>query len=416
MNKILQILDITSVQIDSNFFNLTAINRLKNDPYWVDFVEDGFHHAGIQIKILPFDRIDLTKKWLINVDIQQWIWEKTNVDVLDMLNEQLVTELKYGNAYLILNHQCESFTHSFFHLLYANAVDKKTFPFHKIIYMVAAVDAEKEYEKFLKKNNYSQRIQIMYCHHVYKRFKHDVNLDFFVYDKNGPKLKKYLCLNRRWRGREHRILLVSLLNSKNLLDQGFVSLGVEKQNIYHARNKLLNYVDRDSPAFLGYQKIKKNLPLKTDDVDLKINHFALHALPMYFYKNSCFSVVTSTFAFEHQEPSAGLTEKEIKPILAKHPFIIVNRPGILKEMSRLGFLSFEPWFDESYDTIENDIDRLTAIVNEIERLCKISFEDWNKILDEMTPVLEHNYNRLVNYNYEHCFYNSDLKKLLYYAN
>jgi hypothetical protein len=413
MSKVLQILDVTSVWIDPNFFNLTAINRIKNDPYWVDFIEEGFRHADVGIQILPFDKIDLTKKWLINVDIKQWLWENKNINLLDMFDERLANEIKFGNAYLILNHQCESFTQTFFYLFYENIKDQQTFPFHKIVYMVAAVDAEKEYEKFLKKNNLSYRIKIIYCHHVYKRFKHDTNLDSFVYDRHRPKLKKYLCLNRRWR--DHRLMLVSLLSSKNLLNDGYVSLGVEKNEIDEAKTQLLNHVDEKSLLFSGFEKISELLPLKTDDVDLRINHFGLNTLPIDFYKNSCFSVVSSTFAFEYQEPSAGFTEKEIKPILAKHPFIIINRPGILKEMKRLGFLTFEPWFDETYDLIENDNDRLTAIVNEIERLCKISFEEWDKILDQMSPVLEHNYSRLVNYNNEHCFYNSDLKKLLYYA-
>lgn len=412
MSKILQILDIRSVDVDPHFFNLTAINIPRADPYWVEFIEDGFSRAGVEIKILPFDKIDLTKKWIINVDIKQWLWEDLKDDILTLFDDNLVRELKYGNAYLILNHQCESNTHTFFHLFY-NKVKKENFPFHKIIYMVAAIDAETEYEKFLQKNNYNHRIKIIYCHHVYKRFNHDSDLTSFNYDRTQPKLKKYLCLNRTWR--DHRLMLVSLLSSKNLIDNGYVSLGVEKNEIGLVENRIINQFEKSSLIFSGFQKIKNKLPLKTDDVNLKINQFSLNSLPIEFYQNSCFSVITSTFALGHQEPSAGFTEKEIKPILAKHPFIIVNRPGILKELKRLGFLTFEPWFDEKYDLIENDNERLMAVVAEIERLCKLSFDEWNKILDQMTPILEHNYHRLIDYNYEHCFYNSDLKKILYYA-
>jgi hypothetical protein len=81
----------------------------------------------------------------------------------------------------------------------------------------------------------------------------------------------------------------------------------------------------------------------------------------------------------------------------------------------MGYLTFEPWFDESYDLETNDRKRLEKIIKEVARLSAISFEDWEVMLEEMQPVLEHNYNRMVNYNNEQCYFNSDLKKLLYYV-
>lgn len=411
MHKILQILDISSIKIDSDFFNLTAVNSQK-DPYWVDFIKDGFEHANVKIEILPFEKINLDKKWLINVDIKQWLWNSDTI-LSDFFDEGLIHEIKLGNAYLILNHQCESWTHSFFRLLHKILKKDINIPANKIIYMVAAVDVVREYEKFINENNITDKINLIYCHHVYKRFHRDTDLSFFDYKKSNQKSKKFLCLNRRWH--DHRLVLVSMLSHRNLLDQGFVSLGLEQNELGDASSRLLNLFEKNSDIITGFEKIKHRLPLNIDDVDLKINHFGLNTLPIDFYQRSCFSVVTSTNAFEYQELSAGFTEKEIKPILARHPFIILNRPGILKEMQRLGFLTFSPWFDESYDAIENDNDRLISIANEIERLCQISFDEWEKMLDQMSPILEHNYHRLIDYNNEHCFYNSDLKKLLYYV-
>jgi hypothetical protein len=150
-------------------------------------------------------------------------------------------------------------------------------------------------------------------------------------------------------------------------------------------------------------------------VDLRINQFQTTSLPIEFYQKSCFSLVSSTFALEYNEKSVGFTEKEIKPILARHPFIIHNLAGVLAHLKNMGFLTFERWFDESYDKEVDDNKRLIKIIDEVKRLSNLSFEQWNIMLDEMTPVLEHNYNRLVNYTTEHCYFNSDLKKLLYYV-
>jgi len=405
MNKTLQILDITTTTVDTDLYNITAINR-KRDPYWVEFIQPYFQEIEVDIKILSLDKIDLKKNWIINVDINMWNWDNFQRDIFEKFDPVIKQELKTGNAYIILNHQCESNTKIFFDILYRKFIDV---PYYKIIYMVAAADAEEIYRDYVLRNSIpkEKQIHILYSHHVYKRFMHDVDLESFKYS-NVKKIKKFISLNRRLR--EHRVMLVSMLSYKNLLEHGFVSLGIMPDEIIQARQMLVN-----ENMTTGFEKIQKYLPLQIDDVDLAINQFGMNSLPITFYQHSCFSVVSSTMALAEQERSVGFTEKEIKPILAKHPFLIWNRPGVLKHLKSMGFLTFEPWFDESYDIEPDDHKRLEKIINEIQRLCSYSFDQWDNILDEMKPVLDHNYNRMVNHTNQHCFFNSDLKKLLYYV-
>ncbi len=416
MSNTLQILDITSIQIDTNLFNVTAVNR-GNDPYWVEFIQPHFKEIDVGIKILPLDKINKDKKWIINVDINGWNWPAYQTDVFESFGLEILNELNYGNAYVILNHQCESFTESFFRTLYQKLKKFSSIPYNKIIYMVAAADASREYKKYVKTHDIpkDKEFTVMYVHHVYKRFNHENTLSFFNYDRSIKKEKKFLSLNRRWR--DHRLLLVCSLAHNDLLDSGYVSLGVpleEKQEAQYLINKL--YREFKSEYIIsGFDKIKNNLPLQIDMVDLRINQFQTTSLPIEFYQKSCFSLVSSTFAFDYNETSVGFTEKEIKPILARHPFIIHNLPGVLAHLKNMGFLTFEKWFDESYDEETDDTKRLIKITNEVKRLSELSFEQWDTMLEEMSPILEHNYNRLVNYTTEHCYFNSDLKKLLYYV-
>lgn len=404
MSKILQILDITTTTVDTGLFNITAVNS-KQEPFWVEFIETHVKEAGVEIKILPLRKIDLTKKWIINVDINAWNWDRHQGSIIEKFDILIQHELKTGNAYLLLNHQSESWTNSFLKQIYTKIQDV---PFHKIIYMVAAADVQIIHENFVKENNIpvNKKINVLYVHHVLKRFK-TTSLAFFNYPR-AKKTKKYLSLNRT--PRLHRVALVSLLSYRNLLDKGFVSLGLMPGVIPEG----LHLID-DRCQLNGLQKIKNKLPLQIDQVDLTVNQCQVESLSMLFYQQSCFSLVSSTVAFENDDVSVGFSEKEIKPILAKHPFLIWNRPGVLKHMHNMGFLTFEPWFDESYDCECDDNQRLEKIVNEVERLCSLSFEEWDTILDEMSPILEHNYNRLVNYTSEHCYFNSDLKNLLYYV-
>jgi hypothetical protein len=417
MNKQLQILDIRGIKVDRDLYNITAINR-GGDPYWVEFIEPHFNEINVDIKILPLDEIDKTKKWFINVDINAWHWPECTGDVFESFGETVIKELNDGNAYLILNHQCESFTESFFRILYQKLQSYPSIPYNKIVYMVGAADAHREYNKFVKDYNIekSKQIDIIYAHHIYKRFKYDNSLSFFNYDRTVKKEKKFLSLNRRWH--DHRLLLVCSLAQQNLLEHGYVSLGVMPDEVLSASNQMDNIFRSRVDVNLfqeGFNKIKDQLPLQIDSVDLSINHFQSTSLPIEFYQKSYFSLVSSTCGFAAKEESVGFTEKEVKPIIAKHPFIIHNLPGVLKHLKNMGFLTFSPWFDESYDNELNDWERMNKIVKEVKRLSELSFDTWDRMLDEMEPVLEHNYNRMVNYTSEHCYFNSDLKNLLYYV-
>ena len=380
-------------------------------------IKPHFDEINVDIKILPLTEINKDKTWFINVDINGWNWPACQTDVFESFGLEMLNELNYGNAYVILNHQCESFTESFFSTLYQKLKKFSSIPYNKIIYMVAAADASKEYKNFVEEHRIpkDQEITVMYAHHVYKRFRHDTPLSFFNYDRTIKKEKKFLSLNRRWH--DHRLLLVCGLAYNNLIEHGYVSLGVAPEEVAQAQQTInnLNRQYRSEYIRLGFDKIKNSLPLQVDMVDLRINQFQTTSLPIEYYQKSCFSLVSSTCALQPREKSVGFTEKEIKPILARHPFIIHNLAGALAHLKNMGFLTFERWFDESYDEETDDNKRLIKIIDEVKRLSELSFEQWDIMLEEMFPVLEHNYNRLVNYTTEHCYFNSDLKKLLYYV-
>jgi hypothetical protein len=82
-----------------------------------------------------------------------------------------------------------------------------------------------------------------------------------------------------------------------------------------------------------------------------------------------------------------ITEKTIKNLYIGKPFIIMAAAGALAKIRSRGFKTFSPWIDESYDSIENISDRLTAIKQEIDRLATL---DLNELHKEITPILEHN--------------------------
>jgi len=90
-----------------------------------------------------------------------------------------------------------------------------------------------------------------------------------------------------------------------------------------------------------------------------------------------------------------LCEKFIVPILFKKPFLNFGPIGGLDILKDYGFKTFDCIFDERYDT-ELDVDkRIYMMLDEIERLEKLGLD---KVTKEVEPILEHNYNLLLDMN------------------
>ena len=88
------------------------------------------------------------------------------------------------------------------------------------------------------------------------------------------------------------------------------------------------------------------------------------------------------------------TEKMYKPIACKKPFIVFSTPWFLKEFKTLGYKTFHPYINESYDDIENDTERLKAIANEVKRLCDLPQAEFFEVLEKCKEITEHNFNMM----------------------
>jgi hypothetical protein len=84
------------------------------------------------------------------------------------------------------------------------------------------------------------------------------------------------------------------------------------------------------------------------------------------------------------------TEKTYKTIGCTKPFMVVSTPEFLKEFKQLGYKTFHPYIDETYDTIENDNDRMKAITSEIERLSNLSDQEFAEVVTKCTKIAKHN--------------------------
>jgi hypothetical protein len=81
------------------------------------------------------------------------------------------------------------------------------------------------------------------------------------------------------------------------------------------------------------------------------------------------------------------------------PFIAYGNMGLLKRLKELGFQTFDKWWDESYDDIEDYGERILKIKTLILELNKKTQEEKLLMWNEMYEVFQHNVNLLKNISY-----------------
>jgi hypothetical protein len=86
-----------------------------------------------------------------------------------------------------------------------------------------------------------------------------------------------------------------------------------------------------------------------------------------------------------------VTEKTIKPIATKTPFLILSTPGYLQYLRGLGFKTFGTLIDESYDSEEDLEKRTQMIVNQVKYIVDHGSENFYQASQD---IVNHNYNCL----------------------
>jgi hypothetical protein len=160
-------------------------------------------------------------------------------------------------------------------------------------------------------------------------------------------------------------------------------------------NQLFSY----SPdSFSKFAKVFKSWPLQLEDHD---TYIVTDTTTGYtdrlarFYPNILIDVVAETW-------TAGKTfyptEKTVRPMLLKKPFILMGSKDYLCYLRQLGFKTFNDFWSEDYDGYE-ELERFARILQLIDELSKKSITELEKMYWDMQDVLDHNYNLLLNQNY-----------------
>jgi hypothetical protein len=287
-----------------------------------------------------------------------------------------------------------------------------------IFHVCCAFDVDKEYERLCAEYGWTKKIGFISSNtfeYLTRNNVHYLNqvapYDYEVIP-NRPKL--FVCFNKVHR--EHRIqLFVKMMNS-GLIEKAHYSFEGSGEgwldNIVN--DPTFEPIVRDT-----FSKYRNLFPIRLNITQDRCNPIDLQPDDIKYHTESYFSIITETLFYNREESkkrhafldAAGgvfFSEKTFKTIGFKHPFILVGQYSILKELKKIGYKTFHPFIDESYDDIEDSDERMEAIWKEINRLCNFTPDQWVEWQNQIKPIVEYNYDVLKN---KKSFLYSDLAKV-----
>ena len=395
-----------------SYSKITTSFEKVGTPHWTKPSLNSITQGNITFQIYDF-----------NDNLDYWFIEVYNGNAFEcypietIVPEEILRKIWNKEVILLVSNTHETY-HSVVTGIYRDLIVRANIPIEQIILLTESADIIEEVDIVREKYNL-ERINVKWI----RAFEFNAKSQFLHMFTNPPLTlenkqynKKFLSFNRHMmpHGRLHRGGLIALLCAVDLLDKGFVSAGMFYE--YPTWNDILTELKlyhNDNEEFIqlltaNEQKIL-NIGELTVDVDSTVlkerdNAYLLPSISQ-FYQDSYFSIVTETNCFakgimlgDLTPPGRLLSEKTFKTSAVKHPFIIVAKANTLSLLQEIGYKTFSPWIDESYDNELNESARMLMIVKEIKRLCELSPDQLINFLNNVRDICEYNFHVLMSKN------------------
>ena len=118
--------------------------------------------------------------------------------------------------------------------------------------------------------------------------------------------------------------------------------------------------------------------------------------PCSWYPEAFVDIVCETW---WQGDNFFITEKLLRSVITRTPFILQGAQGTLARLRKLGFQTFSAYWDEGYDE-DPAHHNLTEIRTVIDRLGKLPVTELQQMWHDMLPILDHNLERFADLTYE----------------
>jgi len=220
-----------------------------------------------------------------------------------------------------------------------------------------------------------------------KRFNKEYKLDY-----NCNKNYRIISLNRR--GNLERFYYCCYLFNK-LNNTNFSFINITNENFKNFKNyKRLNLLNEKE-----WNNFYKVIPKKLDSLTPNFynNNNNNNDISKYL-KEAFIQVIFETNSQSLKSNTQQISEKSYMGIRNGQPFILFSTiGGILEHLRKLGFKTFHPFINETYDNKNLSYEkRYKLLIEETNRICNISEVEMKNMYENMKSIIDHNLNVLEN--------------------
>ena len=213
-------------------------------------------------------------------------------------------------------------------------------------------------------------------------------------NRNLGRKKKFLCFNRTMK--PHRYMLAHLALKHKLLEQSTFSFVNSNLNAGDILNQLGVFKKMNPDITLEKAaQIEKLIPYQLDTHALERNQlsgFTTDNNKKEFYLDSYIHLTSETLFEFGDGNNPFFSEKTFRPIQNLQPFIFVGEPYSLRLLHQLGFKTFDPVINESYDLEIDPAKRMKMIENEIIRLNAMPMKQLHELYFSLVNICIYNQN------------------------
>jgi len=296
------------------------------------------------------------------------------------LTSTQLDELKNSEAFLIINEQYETVKWENIKNIVIPLL--KDVPIENVVIVSLVAGFNLKNNSFIK-DDCPYKI-------FHKNIFYDSYYDNFYNTDTEPKqiLKHYACLMGN--DKISRRYIFYMLKKGNLLPFGYVS---------HHRYQRPNSIDDNMFLTTLKSKIKDFddfLRESEETVSLQDPAGWRHWVdkPDIYNEQSCISLTCESVL---GVGGVSVTEKTLRSIIFKKPFLLVAEPYVLKYLKHLGFKTFSDVFDESYDNILCPVIRCQKVYQQLESFCKLSLNEAIDLTEKLRYITDYNYDYYFNH-------------------
>lgn len=261
------------------------------------------------------------------------------------------------------------------------------------------------------------------CHEHYQKFYSNLtlmSLDLFVYWTSSRDHRNYIKIFPRakkikkkfwsgaWRYDISRHFITAYLASQDLTLNNNVSFFFKVSNAEFKRRMWVGWSEFEvrhpelaCKLINGNTKLQEQVPLSIEilnplilgedhsdpEVDGNGKNIRKSQNPVDSYQSSFCAIVQESRV---TQPWPNISEKTLNAIQNHKPFVMVGAPGTLSMLKEMGFKTFDQWWNEDYDEIINNVDRLAAVCKVIDYIDSFTIEELKSMYTDMSLMLIHN--------------------------